>query len=31
MARPTPDISANNLNPWTAAAMEEGGSPWDGK
>lgn len=28
MARPTPDTTTN---PWSIAAMEEGGSPWDGK
>lgn len=27
MAHPSSDTTAN---PWTAAAMEEGGSPWDG-
>lgn len=28
MARPTPDTTTN---PWSITAMEEGGSPWDGK
>ena len=28
MARPAPDTTTN---PWSIAAMEEGGSPWDGK
>jgi hypothetical protein len=28
MSRPTPDTTTN---PWSIAAMEEGGSPWDGK